>query len=347
MNINNTISMKAECNPFCGTGAAARVLLVLSLAVFALPIEAAQFSEARVTKAVNDVTLLPANRSAMPAKLGSVVSGTTAVQTGNRSRAELAFPDETVARLGSNSIFSFDAGGRDVELQQGSLLIQAPKGLGRTNIASPHITAAITGTTILFEYSPPARDAIRRENKVGVIKIIVVEGSLEWAFKANPRKKLKMRAGDMVAFPSNARTLPRKVKVDLKRVRNTSQLMDGGLGQLPDMVLVNREIAGQEREVKDGNHPTQGFPLKEPKPDDKPSEASEAAESRTIMRVIQQLVSPRAEPVDEPVRDSNPSVPAVPAVPEVIEIPTRPDRCPQDSLDALCRRPGSTPGTSP
>ncbi len=82
-----------------------------------------------------------------------------------------------------------------------------------------------------------------KEIKPGIVKLIVVEGSLEWAFNADPRKTLKMKSGDMVAFPSNARTFPKKVKVDLARIRNTSLLMNGGMGNLPDM------SAGESRDL--------------------------------------------------------------------------------------------------
>jgi hypothetical protein len=76
-----------------------------------------------------------------------------------------------------------------------------------------------------------------------------------------------MVAGDMVFFPSNARTFPKKVKVDLARIKSTSLLMDKGMGQLPDSVSVDREISEQKKTSSDPNNPKEGFPVKSPKPD--------------------------------------------------------------------------------
>jgi len=39
-------------------------------------------------------------------------------------------------------------------LEKGSMLLQVPKGLGGANIHTAAVTAAITGTTIMMEYTP-------------------------------------------------------------------------------------------------------------------------------------------------------------------------------------------------
>ena len=334
--------MKANTIARPRMGAVTRVSIALFL--IASPshlIEAAELERARVTKAVNVVNLLHESRAPRPAKPGILLTGSNALQTGDRSRAELQFADESVVRLGSNSIFGFKAGEREIDLQKGSLLLQIPKGRGTTKIKSLPITAAITGTTILFESSEPVRDSQGREIKPGIVKLIVVEGSLEWAFNDNPRKKLKMRSGDMVAFPSNARTFPKKVKVDLARIRSTSLLMEGGLGKLPDMERVNREISTQKRTSRDENNPTRGFLIKQPKPDttdNRVREADAIGRSRPIERALTRIFRPTNREKREPAGSA-------PAQVEVV-IPTRPDRCPQDSLDHLCKMPGFGAGAS-
>jgi FecR protein. len=45
-----------------------------------------------------------------------------------QSRSELKFPDQTLARLGANTIFSFNEGTRDLNLQDGAMLLRVPKG---------------------------------------------------------------------------------------------------------------------------------------------------------------------------------------------------------------------------
>ena len=47
---------------------------------------------------------------------GDVVSGDSALKTGGNSRAELEFPDLTITRVGSNALFRFLAGRREITL---------------------------------------------------------------------------------------------------------------------------------------------------------------------------------------------------------------------------------------
>src|SRR5215212_8979307 len=71
---------------------------------------AADLSQAVVRQKVNVVTLAPTlGAPPRPVSQGAVVRNENVVRTGTESRAELEFPDLTLARLGSNSIFSFDA----------------------------------------------------------------------------------------------------------------------------------------------------------------------------------------------------------------------------------------------
>ncbi|MGB9276564.1 MAG: hypothetical protein WCC08_15115, partial [Terrimicrobiaceae bacterium] len=85
------------------------------------------FERAEVTKAINAVSLLPRNTNAVP---GDVVSGDSALKTGGNSRAELEFPDFTITRVGSNALFRFLAGRREITLDSGTLLFSSPKGVG-------------------------------------------------------------------------------------------------------------------------------------------------------------------------------------------------------------------------
>ena len=122
----------------CGTGLSATVL-----------------KKAEVTAMINEVKLLEPGSGERGAKIKDVVEGKTGVKTGIKSRAELLFQDKTLTRLGANTLFSFSEGTRDLELENGTMLLQCPKGVGGAKIRTAAVTAAITGTTILLEYSPP------------------------------------------------------------------------------------------------------------------------------------------------------------------------------------------------
>ncbi|HKS31583.1 MAG TPA: FecR domain-containing protein, partial [Chthoniobacterales bacterium] len=103
------------------------VVLTLTLAgIVALP--AAQLKEARVTEVVKDVKLLPTASAPRPAAVSDEVRDGTAVRTGVESRSELKFPDQTLARLGANTVFSFSEGTRSLNLQDGAMLLRVPKG---------------------------------------------------------------------------------------------------------------------------------------------------------------------------------------------------------------------------
>src|SRR5437764_15130752 len=85
---------------------AIRKLSLLGVIIgFAVSVPAAQLEEARVTQVVKDVKLLPTGAAARPAAISDEVRDGTAVRTGVDSRSELKFTDQTLARLGANTLF--------------------------------------------------------------------------------------------------------------------------------------------------------------------------------------------------------------------------------------------------
>src|SRR5882724_9434830 len=116
--------------------------------------DAAELKEARVTQVVNDVKLLLQQAAPRPAAISDLVRQGTAVRTGTQSRSELTFADLTITRLGANTIFSFKEGTREMNLINGAILFQVPKGSGGATIRTVGVTAAITGTTGIGEYHP-------------------------------------------------------------------------------------------------------------------------------------------------------------------------------------------------
>src|SRR5437868_3561337 len=68
----------------------------------------AERKDAHITAVIKDASVLAKNAS-RTAVLNDLVSEGNAVRTGNDSRAELTFTDQTLARVGANSVFSFGA----------------------------------------------------------------------------------------------------------------------------------------------------------------------------------------------------------------------------------------------
>src|SRR6266550_1614294 len=118
-----------------------------------------QLQAARVTQVVKDVKVVLEKAAPRPVALSDLISHGTPVSTGTQSRSELTFNDLTVTRLGANTTFSFKEGTREMNLIDGAILFQVPKGSGGATIRTAGVTAAITGTTGIGEFHPAtARD---------------------------------------------------------------------------------------------------------------------------------------------------------------------------------------------
>src|SRR5436309_11788387 len=219
--------------------------LLVSFLIYPNAGSAGPLTEAHVTKIINQVKLVDPASGDRNAKLDDVVHGDLALTTGIKSRSELTFQDNTLTRLGPESYFSFKSGSREMTLEKGTMLLQVPKGLGGAKIHTAAVTAAITGTTILMEYVP---------NKD--IKVLVLEGSLRLSMNGRFGDSLLLTPGKMVIMPPNARRIPDPVTVDLKKVVETSKLVNmqakkdkqtnANSAALPSMVKVEKAVEQQQ-----------------------------------------------------------------------------------------------------
>ena len=75
----------------------------------------------------------------------------------------MKYDDGTIVRIGQNTIFSFEANTRTLNLKKGTFVFYMPKGLGGGTIKTPSLTAAITGTI----------------GKVSVNTIAIIEGTVK------------------------------------------------------------------------------------------------------------------------------------------------------------------------
>lgn len=198
----------------CAAGVAA--LLLVSGAV--TDAVGAQLKRARVTHIVREVNILPAQAAPRPAQVNDEVRDDTAVRTGAESRTELTFADQTIARLGANTIFSFDEGTRNMDLRGGAMLLRVPKDAGGAKITTAAVTAAITGTTVLLEY-----------NKDAYVKFIVLEGTARIFLPGVLGESVLVSAGQMLMLRVNPapKSLPDPVDIDLERILATSLLIRG------------------------------------------------------------------------------------------------------------------------
>src|SRR4029077_13637455 len=212
--------------------------LLLCLLVTTTCLQAAELKEARVTQIVNDVKLLPQQAAPLPATVNVPVRNGTAVRTGTDSRSELTFTDQTIARLGANTIFSFEQGTRNLDLGGGAMLLQVPKNAGGAKITTAAVTAAVTGTTLIMENHPATKTQTHP-----YFKIIVLEGTVRAYQPKKLGESVLINAGQMlIGRPGNP--LPDPVHVDLRRLTKSSRLMKG-FKPLASSDLIESEISNQ------------------------------------------------------------------------------------------------------
>ena len=203
---------------------------------------AGPLTSAEVTKIINRVSVIDPAKGIHPATLRDVIKDNLALQTGARSRSELLFQDNTLTRIGAETFFSFKTGTRDLTLEKGSMLLQVPKGLGGATIHTAAITAAITGTTIMMEYSPGQ-----------YLKVLVLEGSLRLSRNGSFGDSAVLHAGKMVIMRPDAKKIPEPIDVDLAEIVRTSTLVNfPGSNVLPSMPLIQAAITDQAKEVAKG-----------------------------------------------------------------------------------------------
>ena len=203
---------------------------------------AGPLTSAEVTKVINLVSVIDPAKGTHPAVQRDVIKDNLALQTGARSRSELLFQDNTLTRIGAETFFSFKTGTRDMTLEKGSMLLQVPKGLGGAQIHTAAVTAAITGTTIMMEYSPRQ-----------YIKVLVLEGSLRLSRNGSFGDSLVLHPGKMVIMRPDAKKIPDPIDIDLAEIVRTSTLVNfPGSQVLPSMPLIQAAITDQAKAVAKG-----------------------------------------------------------------------------------------------
>src|SRR5438874_386540 len=210
--------------------------------VFVQQSAAGPLTSAEVTKIINRVSLIEPAKGARPAVVRDVIKDDRGLQTGARSRSELLFQDNTLTRVGAETFFSFKTGTRDMTLEKGAMLLQVPKGLGGAKIHTAAVTAAITGTTIMMEYSPKQ-----------YLKVLVLEGSLRLSRNGSFGDSVTLHPGKMVIMRPDAKRIPEPIDVDLAQIVRTSTLVNfPGSNILPSMPLIQAAINDQAKELTKG-----------------------------------------------------------------------------------------------
>jgi hypothetical protein len=201
---------------------------------------AAPLTESTFTEIVKEVNVVDAStKSATPAKLSELFKAPNLVRTGRDSRTELTAPDETITRVGANSVFSFEPMGRTLQLEQGNVLFHSPKGKGGGTIKSHGISAAVLGTTLIVSATAD-----------GGIKVILLEGS--GSITLDNGRKVTLRAGQMVYLQPGGKTFSAVLDINLQLLVENSNLVNGFAHPLPSLTQIQSAIGVQRKALASG-----------------------------------------------------------------------------------------------
>jgi len=175
-------------------------------------LDAASTNEARVTLVRNQVQIGNSKNIARRASVNDIVREQTIVRTGNGSRGEVIFSDQTILRLAAHTVFDFNQGTRGLNLGEGAVLVQAPKGANGATIHAGSVAAAVAGTTVMIEYHP------------GFYKFLVLEGTARTYRPGHLGDSVLVRPGQMV-FGNPESALSDPVDIDIERFIKTSRFI--------------------------------------------------------------------------------------------------------------------------
>jgi hypothetical protein len=195
---------------------------------------AAEHKQARVTEVIRDVHTLTAQMAARPTAVNETVREGNAVRTGTDSRAELLFTDQTLTRLGANTVFSFGAAAHTYNLSGGAILMTAPRETGTVKISAGVVTCAVSGFTGILESHTKFWN-----------KVLIIEGNGDVWLNRNPGDHRHMHSRQILVFPPNATVLPQPQEFDVCKVINDGLLITGFSHKPPSWSLLVAECDRQ------------------------------------------------------------------------------------------------------
>jgi len=111
-----------------------------------------------------------------------------ALRTLRRSRAELRFNDDSLARIGERATFQFTPNTRNFQLTNGTVLLLIPPSRGRTTIQTPNAVTGIQGSALFVRYIPETNTTIvgaLTDNPNGPMVLFNEDGTEQQALRAN------------------------------------------------------------------------------------------------------------------------------------------------------------------
>ena len=223
-------------------------LLLAGLLCACAPAFAVPLTESTFTEIVKEVNVVAATtKAAQPASVSEIVKAPDLVRTGPESRAELTAQDQTITRVGANTVFSFEPTGRDINLEKGNVLFHSPAGKGGGSIRSGGAAAAVLGTTLIVS-----------STGTGGFKVILLEGKGKVTLPNG--KSATLKAGQLVFVLPGQTAFGPVLEINLGKLVAGSQLIHGFSNPLPSLSLIQNAIDDQNKKLKKGGLKDTGLP---------------------------------------------------------------------------------------
>jgi len=201
---------------------------------------ATEFKDAEITTLKNIVEH-DAGQGASPAKVSEKISENSKVTTAAASMAELTFGDSSITRIGANSMFSFQSKERLVKLDKGTALIHATPGNGGATVDCGGVTAAVSGSTFM---------ASRSATGGAVFVLLESSGSLKVTTPGG--QTAVIMPGQAASTGTGPKSGIQVFDVDVKKVMDTTPLVQGFKKELPSQAEINQVSEKQQAMIREG-----------------------------------------------------------------------------------------------
>ncbi|MBW4474032.1 MAG: FecR domain-containing protein [Stenomitos rutilans HA7619-LM2] len=197
-----------------------RLALLTTLSLSAIVVPAIAQAGVPLKRAViaslrNAVELNLLNQAPRSANIRDTLAPGDALLTAQAARAELHFDDGSLARVGGQALFRFEAESRTLQLLNGTLLVLVPPNRGQTRIQTPNAIANVPGSALFVRYLPATNVTL-----VGAL----TESGIE--ITNRDRSQMQTLQAGQIAVVANNR-IEQVYRFDLKTFYDTSELVKG------------------------------------------------------------------------------------------------------------------------
>jgi hypothetical protein len=175
------------------------------------------------------------NTNKVTAVLNDKIESDTQVGTGEQSMCELSLDDKSITRIGANALFSFVKQERLVKCDKGTFLVSKDPETETITVTTGSVTAAVSGSTVMFDVKDDATHIAVAETTKGVI-VTDKNG-----------KSMTLQSGEGISATPNGMTSSSPKSVDVKDLTSSSPLFnEKGLAPLANDALIKGVVSAQE-----------------------------------------------------------------------------------------------------